>query len=430
MSNKRVFILYYFVLVLILVFHQSFNEPPLVMRLAFLAAIILPTFFYKEVYYPAAIIMFLTIGNYSFSSTLMPNMLHIYVLVTLLAIPFLLTSVGDLQVNSIPFFLFILPLYILVVNLLSTRGGSEKAMTDDFYCFFLLLIFLLITGNYIETALHQLPLCFAIATIALSFLFLTNRNSYVESYLGSELDRIGWGDANYFGMVLGLGTITGLVKLFGAKLRSISTIDNLIYLLAIVLSIPVLLLNASRGAILSVVVAFLILLLFSKLKPGYKILISLLAVTLLFFLYNHQYMDLLMYRLQEDGVTTGAGRTTVWQEKLKAFGQKGMLQWFFGCGYYGGATINGYFRGFHNDYLAFLVDYGIVGLALFFYMLSYPFKILPPNSSLLPIIFSMMSYLATCFLTLEPMTFGKVTYFAFYLYVLLLAKQEMILLRK
>ena len=105
-----------------------------------------------------------------------------------------------------------------------------------------------------------------------------------------------------------------------------------------------------------------------------------------------------------------------------AFSNGNPLKWIFGYGHVGGANIGGVHIGFHNDDSGFLVDYGIIGLGMLLYMLYYPIRIIPKGSIEKPSVIALVVFLATCFVTLEPLLTGIMAYFTFYMYALLLAK--------
>lgn len=97
----------------------------------------------------------------------------------------------------------------------------------------------------------------------------------------------------------------------------------------------------------------------------------------------------------------------------------------FGIGYSKGfyLAIPGGF-GFHNDYLAFLVDYGVVGLILFFCIVAYPLKLVANSPSKRPIVISLLAFILICSMTLEPFTYGRLTYWYFYMLIVLLARWD------
>lgn len=102
--------------------------------------------------------------------------------------------------------------------------------------------------------------------------------------------------------------------------------------------------------------------------------------TFLVFLYNNDYFEIIEMRMENES-GGGSGRLTIWENKLNAFNNEiNPLRWIFGNGYEGGYALGyinyngGAGRGFHNDYLAHLCDYGIVGLCLFLSVMISPLK--------------------------------------------------------
>jgi O-antigen ligase len=213
------------------------------------------------------------------------------------------------------------------------------------------------------------------------------------------------------------------MKLFSKEWKELNIGLKVVYITAIVISLPTLLLNASRGAMLSVVCAFVFLSMFSKIKPWQKIGIVLMGAVGVIYLYNNQYFDLLLYRIENDS-GGGSGRTEIWEAKFRAFSQGNIAQILFGNGYYGGMTITGRYMGFHNDFVGFLVEYGIVGLCLLLYMLYYPIRMFFKRGIIQPDVMVIVFYLATCFITLEPFGLALLPYYSFYMYALLLSNRN------
>lgn len=125
--------------------------------------------------------------------------------------------------------------------------------------------------------------------------------------------------------------------------------------------------------------------------------------------------------MSDDG--TGNARTIIWAAKLDAYSQLSLLEKVFGIGYRRGfeLAIPGGF-GFHCDYIAWLVDYGIAGLLFFISLLIYPLKLVWNRQSQRPIVLSLILFLATCCSTLEPLTAGRLAYWYFYMLIVLFAR--------
>ena len=419
-KQKYIFIYYALLLIVLASRQTATSAPPMVLRLAFMAAALIPAILDKDVCYPAILTMFYTLSLDGFGYSYMPSTLSLYVIITLVITLFFSRNIES---GTIPIFILLFALYVLLIDLLFGVTQYETAFFQGtFYCFLLMVGFLIISGRNKDSALMQLPLCFAVTTFVLSIAFLTHREQFVLTEIG-DMERTGWTDPNYFGMALGMGTVIGMIKMFNGEWKSLSIVEKAIYIAAVVLSVPTLALNASRGAILSVVVSFVALLLFSKAKLGLKIVLTIVSVIAVIYLYNNQYFDLLEYRIMNDE-GTGSGRTEIWASKLSAFAEGNPLNMIFGCGHVGGANIGGRHIGFHSDYVGFLVDYGFVGLGLLLYMLFYPVRVALKHSPEKPSVIVLVIYLAMCFVTLEPLLTGIMGYFSFYMYALLLAKSS------
>lgn len=392
----------------------------MVLRLAFMAAALLPSVLNREVCYPAILTMFYTISLDGFVYSYFPSTLSLYVIITLVITIFYSRRI---KAGTVPIFILLFALYTFVIDLLfSVAGQGASFFQRTFYCFVLMGCFLIISRQNTNSALSQLPLCFAVVSIVLSIAFLTHREQFILQEIG-DMERSGWADPNYFGVALGMGTIVGMIKMFNGEWKSLNIIEKAVYIAAVASSVPALALNASRGAMLSVIVGFVALLFFSRAKFGLKILLTLIAAVAVVYLYSNQYFDLLEYRIMNDE-GTGSGRTEIWTEKLSAFANGNPLKMIFGYGHVGGANIGGRHIGFHNDYIGFLVDYGFIGLGMLLYMLYYPIGIMPKGSYQKPSVIVLIVYLAMSFVTLEPLLTGIMAYFTFYMYALLLAKNS------
>lgn len=425
MKNKKhnIFILiYYGILLIVLISRKdAVSEPPMVLRLAFLGAVIIPAVLFKNVSYPAIITLFYTLTTQGFAYSYMPYTYIIYVVLTLVLVLFYYKKTK--KVNNIPKFLLFFVVYILAVDLITSINNVDSNVFQNvFYIFFTVILFLIITSKDKENALTQLTLSFTVITIILSYLFFVNRDQFVSDY-AEGLERSRWTDPNYFGMIIGIGTTISFVKLFSKELKSLNIVHKLVYIIAIVISLPTLILNASRGAILSIICVLVFISIFSKIKLLSKIGIVLIGVASVVYLYNNQYFDLLLYRIENDS-GGGSGRTDIWQSKIQAFSQGNILQIIFGYGYHGGMTITGEYRGFHNDFVGFIVEYGIIGLCLFLYMLYYPVRKSFKNGKIQPDVVAIILYIAICSMTIEPFGLGVLPFYSFYMYALLLSNNK------
>lgn len=422
--NRLIFI-YYIVLLIILSLKTSVGaEPPMILRLVYIGAVILPCVLTKKVSYPAVITLFLTIGHYGFAYSYMPYMTYIYGMLTLLMTIFVLYRYQGSK-GHIPIFLTVFTCYIFIIDLVTGIGVTKSRFPEDVdWCFFMLLCFFYFAANKYKVTFNQLGISFIAITLVLSIYFLVYKNDFAQVYNEeSGLERSGWADPNYFSMVIGMGVLVGVNKILSQGWKTLKLLEKLPYTMAVIIACPTLLLNASRGAILSVVVALIVMLYYSKVKFTYKVFVTILASAGIAWLYQNQYFELLEFRIQNDD-GSGSNRTIIWEQKLDLFVQGNPLQWFLGHGYAGGFYISGRAVGFHNDFLAFLVDYGVIGLGFFLYMLFYPIKILNRNSENRPLVIVVVTYLLCCCITLEPFTHALMMFFAFYFYALIAARLD------
>lgn len=421
-NHKTIYIYFYYSLLLLILASRGVNasEPPMALRLAFMGAVIVPTIAYKEFCYPAILTMFFAITRDGFAYSYMPYNLSIYVILTIVITVFFRNRRDDGSV--VPPYLVLMTIYIFFIDLLFGGGQHGASVINNTTMSLISIIcFLIIIGKDREEALQQLPLCFAVTTLVLCYVFFTGREHFTVNYYSTGLERTGWTDPNYFGMLLGMGTVSAFIKMFSGEWKQLSNIDKGIYIAAVALSMPVLLLNASRGAVLSVTVAFVILLVVSKVRSLFKVLFVIVAIIGLAYLYSNHYFDLLLFRIENDD-GTGSDRTLIWADKLDAFFNGNVFQIIIGHGHYGGSNITGSLVGFHNDYVGFLVDYGFIGLGMLLYWLYYPIAKAMRGDRVKVVV--LIVYLAMCFVTLEPLLTGILPYFVFYMFALLMSNNS------
>lgn len=418
MKHKIIIYFYYAFLLLILASRQSAtSEPPMLMRILFLGVVILPTLYVKQLSYPAIITMFYTISLDGFAYSFMPYTLWIYVVLTIVIT---LISYKNKFKGHVPSILVFFTAYLFIVDtILGTLFLDAPFFQNIFFSLLMICCFLRIST---KDTVSQLFLSFATITIVLSIAFLTHREQFIINTIDG-MDRTGWTDPNYFGMSIGMGAVCSLIKIFEKGWKKIDSIEKLLFLSAICLSIPVLALNASRGAALSVIMSFVVLLLFSKVSAKFKLLVVLITVLGAIYLYTNQYFDLMVSRIiNDDG--TGSERTVIWASKLYAYFNGSLFNMIFGYSHTGGLNITGPTIGFHNDYIGFLVDYGIVGLISFLALMYYPILIIPKRSPRRLQVCVIIFYLLLCFMTLEPFLTGILSYFVFYMLALLISLED------
>lgn len=419
-NKKRIrnTLIYYAILSLPLLVMKSESEPPMLYRIAYLAAVILPALFEKNIIFPALLTFFMTVSLYGYAYALMPYQTFIYPIIAFLPVVFYRSR--GLRPNK---WIWILFLYTLFIDFLTSwiyPHFNMPLLTNSFYCFLLVIFFYMRTPDNKKSS-DQMELSFAMVSIFISLLFLGSGDKYIQVYdaaHSSGLERKGWIDPNYMGCIIGMGTSIAIsqIMLFGEK----KVWEKIVYYATILISLPVLALNASRGAILAVVVSFIVVVFYSRVRVFYKLVITMGAVALVLVLFNSGYFDLLLYRIENDQ-GGGSNRLDIWTSYWTAFWNGGVLSLLFGNGLVYGQNILGYGVGFHNDFLAFLVEYGMVGFVLFIFMFVYLFRNLSKDRRRRTQSVCAIMFLIVCCLTLEPLTSGVMPYFIFLYYIFLLS---------
>lgn len=399
---------YYYILLLIILCCWTYDYAPnMILRLSYLCALVFPLFFLNETYKyaPYVVLTFTAVSAYGFASSFLPTETYYYTII--LAIIAIMVSTTQKIHCRVPTILILYTIYIAIVDLIF-NSKLENISYSSFAIIFALSCIDITDGTFKKSFSQS----FAIITIILCFYFFIFGNRFIET--GEDLERVLWKDPNYLGAVAGVGVVASYIQI-------ITNNRSKFYLVAFILGFVMLALNASRGAALSTISAIIIYTLFSNIKFGIKFGVIFFGCIFFIFLYEFHIFDLLLTRIQEDD-GTGNARTIIWAYKFDGYSAGTFFQKLFGIGYKNGfmlGTQDGY--GFHNDYLAHLVDYGIVGIVLFIILLLYPILVCWPNKFYRATVVAYISYLAICCFTIEPMTAGRITYFFLYLFALTLS---------
>ena len=411
--KNKLLTIYYIVLLCLLTPLFGVGDPPMAFRLVYCVAAIIPITFYNVKLFPVVMMVLFTIAKFGIGTPFIPTELYYYTFVF-----FIVYCISKSKKPAIP-----LPHSIIWLSALVLIVDFVTSMKISMYGFSLLTV--LVFARYIQKS--EMPnfslffsYLFIIVSVVISFEFLFTDRSYTIMLDTSE-ERVMWVDPNYLGGVIGMGCLVA----FNLLMQNFSKFFlRLVFAGVVAVSFIVLLYNGSRGALLSVAISILYLFCVSDQKIIYKVLLAMVLATFLVFLYNNDYFEIIEMRMENES-GGGSGRLTIWENKLSAFNNEiNPLRWIFGNGYEGGYALGyinyngGAGRGFHNDYLAHLCDYGIVGLCLFLSVMISPlksvgFKCKMANASIL--------FLCVNCFTIEPMTLGMVIYFIFWLYAVSLA---------
>ena len=413
MSLKNILIYYFLLLVVLCSWSDTVNAPNIVFRLAYLVAVIFPIFKTRPNMLPHILICFTSISIYGFSESYLPTQYYYYTYIVLFLS--ILPFKNKKSHIKIPPILIILATYTLIIDFI-IYGKLENIQYGLF-----LIIFLMFFVSKDNKYNYLYPYVFIIITLSLCYFFFAVGDQFIEEVMGME--RVMWKDPNYMGCLAGVGIVCSY-NLLTTKQYS-KKIIKYILLATICIGVVMLLKNASRGAVVCVASGIIILTLFSKISLKKKITIALLVVLGTVFIYNLGLFNALEERMMHDEDGTGSGRTIIWAYKIGLFLEKPIYNIIIGLGFRGGFKLgfdDGY--GFHNDFVAFFVDYGIIGTALFISLLLYPLVIVRKNKEQQAIVTALTAYLILCCMTLEPLSGGRLPFCYIYLYIYILANQK------
>lgn len=412
--SKLILVYYLLLLILLVSWKSTSSAPNILFRTTYLFLFLLPLYKKYIEWFPVFLSGFYIISRYGYNYSYLPTELYIYTIIVFIGV--LLYKPNYIIKFKEANIIIKLLLYVSFIDLIN--NGKLENIT---YSLLIIVMFFMFSDKNRNNTLPNLSIAFVVATFVLSIMFLLNRNMFVETYsYDSGLERYGWTDPNYFASILGIGTILSVSELSKDKIF----LYKILLFLTILISLAVILLTGSRGGIFSVAIGLSVFIFFSKLNFKFKLSIIIFFAIALFYLYNNDYFNLLLYRIENDS-GGGSGRFDIWKLKLSLFYEEGnIFRWFFGYGYEKGFSLgalqihNSFDRpyiGFHNDFIAYLVDYGIIGLVMFIYFLIYP--IIKLGRKNIPIVFTGIVYLASCSLTLEPLNYGHLALFIFYIYI-------------
>lgn len=410
MEKERLLYKYYlFLMVVLCTWISTVSAPPTPIRLLFLIALIGPTFNNNQFVVPV-LLCFTSVASYGFSCSYMPTELYYYLFIVMSL--FLLNIKKSSRTQKPPIILVIFCIYVIFLDCVA----GVRLENIDYTLLIIILSFFFVSLDGHEKEMYFLS--FVMVSIVLCIFYFTYGQSNIEI---SEDGRVEWVDSNYMGNVCGMGVVlayNAIINNYFSDKKKYSRIC----LIAVIAGVIMLILNASRGAFLSMSVAIVVVTMFAKIPLKRKVLVSAVVIIGVISLYHYGVFEVLEERIASDD-GTGNARTLIWAAKLDAFLELPLYQQFVGLGYRGGfelAIPGGY--GFHNDYLAFIVDYGYIGFTLFMSLLLYPINIVRRQSSSKPIVISMILFLLTCSATLEPFSAGRLAYWYFYMVIVLFAR--------
>lgn len=423
-SNSNILYFYYGILLLVLMSWTNTNNAPITtFRILYIAALLFPLLFVDKGYTPIVFTIFATITLHGYSFSYMPTDTLLYdglFLILILAH----SKKRKAAINEVPSYLWVLLFVVPMINII--MNFDADSISQSLLALVLLLILVPLND---ERYVPYLYFSFTLISIVLSIFYFTAAKQFTDFYFDSGIERSSWMDPNYMSTVMGMGVITAILALIDKKSKQ--RLLKFFYIVSIGVSIMVMIMLASRGGLLATVAAMLYLLLFSKVQRKYKWIGTIALVGFLVLIYNSGYFELLQYRLTDEGnLDRGSNRFDYWELKLREyFNEPSILTQIFGIGYRKSLVLGSSFNiGFHNDFIAFLVQYGVIGLILLLTMLISP---ITKASVFKRETIACVIYLAFCGFTLEPLSSGRLSYYFFYLLIIVLSrvKQHPILIK-
>ena len=398
-------------MVILLSWTNTEAAPPETSRYVFLAAVTVPLLFNRTPLIIAIITVFYTVSYYGYAFGYMPQTIEVYVVILIACL--ILSGQTKSYKGMTGWLSFILfGMYAIIINTITSFEPLIAVGGKTIFC--CLFPFYFSTNK--REGVKILEQSFIILSIIMSiqYLIIGDQAILVYDQDGSGLTRTGWTDPNHFASIIGLGIVISVMLLMDLKERTLFSI--IYYGMAIILSVIVVLLNASRGASLALALSVIMMTFMSKVEKKYKFLIILFIVLALIVLHQFGFFGLLEVRLATTD-NTGTGRTLIWATKLDAFLNSGNpLSLLFGVGFEEGLVLGtGYSRSFHNDVICAFVDYGFIGLLLFLIMFAMPVVKAPRKKR--PIILSLITYLFVVGFSLCPLTEGFLPYYVFLFYI-------------
>lgn len=406
-QKKNLRLAYYIVLtILIFMLMTPGVMLPSILRIAFLILIFFPVIFNVDEF-PFVFVTFYGISSISFTPVLPTSDIYYAVIV----IAFYLLNKNRNRNNFLIGCISIY-IYFLISSLLHFDYTSSLTW---------LLIAILICDMIIdENGLEKIFYSFIIISIFLSVLFIVHKEAFLVQYgnASSDVERSGWTNPNGFGANIAIGGLlsiaylTNLIKVTKSKFMTITCV------ITSILTFIVLIINASRGALLAFIIPSFLMLICSNIKIFYKLLLISLVCFFIVFMYSRSNIfDLIMMRISEDNAATGGGRTEIWEFKIDRF-LKGdnIFDLLFGIGET--ATVNlGMFISTHNDIVTSFIAYGTVGLLLFLYFI-FVYPIIKSNKNIRPFVLIMLLYMLIECNVVEPFFRGSIVIIMFYFFIL------------
>ncbi len=263
---------------------------------------------------------------------------------------------------------------------------------------------------------------FLIMSFLLSILYLSHYQEFMAMYsLEENIERSSWKNPNEFAFNISCGFAAGIWLIFYKEESEPKIFRYFIYSVLSFMTV-VLIMIASRGAIISAGLCFIIFLFASKQSMYIRLLVLTVFAILIYILYTNSYFELLFYRLadSENDVTAGH-RTIIWVKKIHYLFQQDSISQLFGLGIDGCDNASVKIKT-HNDFVTALVAHGVVGLTLFITFITAPLRYAQSDNRFQVAVLWIYLFFVCCFL--EPLFRGYLSFIIFYMIIYKMAIVE------
>lgn len=411
-SIKFTSLIYYIILLVVLVSWTKVESlPPLPLRMVYMLAVIFPLWIKKSLLFPQVFFTFVIISASLPAVSYMP-VDSLYILIVSI-ISYLLINPKFSNIRLPSSFIVLTVLSLVIDGIFSANCMLSYALM----CVMLIARFI---PKDNETILKSFIAVFVLVSLVLSSEFVLLGKRFVQSVATQvgQLDRSGWTDPNYFGSIIGYGVVTSSIALF--KWQKMKKKYRWFLLGTIIVSLYTILITASRGVFVALAISMLFLILFSNISKKRKLVYLGSGVFIVFLFYALGVLDLLLLRFQSDAGDAG-GRMQIWMPRLNSFfSDSNIFELFFGVGTKQSLFVGTYkLLGSHNDYIAIVVRYGIVGLLSLLTLILSPIIKAKRNKGC---VIAAVVYISVCMFSIEPFSAGQWSLLCFYLFIVILSQ--------
>lgn len=357
----RIYIFYYLVLAIVFfVILKPFSSISMFVRIVSFCAVFFPVFFRIKLFLPV-FIFFVTISTHSFFPIL-PTQYYFY----LILVAFVLLISKRFRPGN--WMLFLIPLYCILNDFFHSTFPS--------WAEWIFVMFFLSFKICDEKDIDKIALAFMLVSIFLSLLYIVNFSEFelVKHVVEEDEDysTSGWLNHNKFDSALACGALMGVATMLGYFHLKKTSIYKVVAIAAFVLTVIVMILDVSRGSIISLFSAVALLILFSKHKLKIKLFIIFSLVVLLCIAIAVGATDYAQSRFTDSGMATAGKRSLIWERKITLFlAEMDLVKLLFGLGWDGCLNLGG-FRSTHNDWITAFIAFGIVGVFGYLMLYIYP----------------------------------------------------------